>query len=585
MQVAVADADSRPLNPKRAHLTHLIGLTGPQGLMLERVRGMDSKGEGCFAHVETLAKGQCQTDWRVSKKTARRLLRELRELGRIVVAGVRRDTWTIVYLIPGRTYIQERLKLCPKATAALFSTSLLYVQRAKPERQESAAKGWACDAARALLRPGTASESQTGAVAATTIDGVHINAHLHKTYSRALLIEAVRQMKEYDAQQRSKGLTPVLSATRFLTAKCARLAAEKRSDRVERQVRALQDPPQLPDRGPVTPEIAAEAAVFERAAQAGSLKQALLGAPASDAARRAALPNAPNREDETMASSRRLIDLVRDWVRVKKLDTREATQGYYEDRIPPLEQRLGEITAVEWNHDRVVEYIERRQAEKAVKLTTVKRELDMIKGALILERRRQDPTTVLDPAVRLRDPKDYWPRLKVPAPNKDRYLRRHEYEQLREELRQPYKRDWLLWAVYTGGRKGEVAGLRWEDVDLERQQLHIRGTKTEKADRWIPLHPLLNAWVIERTSSRARRGKLLQRWSNVNDDLIEACERAKMDRVNMNDLRRTFCSWMLQAAVPIAVVADLMGHVDTKMVSRVYGHLEAEQGRDAILRL
>lgn len=585
MQTAFADADSRPLNPKRAHLTHLIGLTGPQGLMLDRVRGLDSKGEGCYAHVETLAKGQCQTDWRVPKKTARRLLRELRELGRIVVAGVRRDTWTIVYLIPGRSYIPERLRLCPKATAALFATAQRYVQRAKPERRELAAKGWAAEAARALLRPGTCGGTDAGAVSSTTIDGVYINAHLHKTYSRALLIEAVRQMKEYDAKQRSEGLTPVISQPAWLSAKCARLAAEKRAGRVERQVRALQDPPPMPDRGPVTPELAVEAESFERAAQAGSLLHALLGSPDPGGGQPVARSTAPASATAQGMSSRRLIELVRDWVRVKKLDTREATQGYYEDRIPPLEQRLGELTAAEWNHDRIVEYIERRQAEKAVKLTTVKRELDMIKGALILERRRQDPAQVSDPANRLRDPKDYWPRLKVPAPNKDRYLRRHEYEQLREQLRQPYKRDWLLWAVYSGGRKGEVASLRWEDVDLERQQLHIRGTKTPKADRWIPLHPLLNAWVIERTASRPRRGKILQRWSNVNDDLLEACERAKMDRVNMNDLRRTFCSWMLQAAVPIAVVSDLMGHVDTKMVSRVYGHLEAEQGRDAILRL
>lgn len=91
--------------------------------------------------------------------------------------------------------------------------------------------------------------------------------------------------------------------------------------------------------------------------------------------------------------------------------------------------------------------------------------------------------------------------------------------------------------------------------------------------------------MIERTASRSRRGKILQRWIAAPSDLVEACERADMERVCMNDLRRTFCSWMLHANVSIAVVAELMGHVDTKMVSRVYGHLEAEQGRAAILRL
>jgi len=46
-------------------------------------------------------------------------------------------------------------------------------------------------------------------------------------------------------------------------------------------------------------------------------------------------------------------------------------------------------------------------------------------------------------------------------------------------------------------------------------------------------------------------------------------------KYRLYDLRHSFAHRMLAAGVPAASVAQLMGHVDTQMVLRVYGHLEA----------
>ena len=56
--------------------------------------------------------------------------------------------------------------------------------------------------------------------------------------------------------------------------------------------------------------------------------------------------------------------------------------------------------------------------------------------------------------------------------------------------------------VYTGMRREEVLGLRWEDIDTEKGLLHVRraiafkgnlpvigATKTRNGKRTIPLHP------------------------------------------------------------------------------------------------
>ncbi len=58
-------------------------------------------------------------------------------------------------------------------------------------------------------------------------------------------------------------------------------------------------------------------------------------------------------------------------------------------------------------------------------------------------------------------------------------------------------------AVYTGMRAGELAGLRWDDVDLERRTIHVRRsyegrTKTRASRRHVPivdaLLPVLSSW-------------------------------------------------------------------------------------------
>ncbi len=42
-------------------------------------------------------------------------------------------------------------------------------------------------------------------------------------------------------------------------------------------------------------------------------------------------------------------------------------------------------------------------------------------------------------------------------------------------------------AVHTGMRQGELLALRWEDVDLERGVLRVRGTKTARSRRTVKL--------------------------------------------------------------------------------------------------
>jgi integrase len=46
------------------------------------------------------------------------------------------------------------------------------------------------------------------------------------------------------------------------------------------------------------------------------------------------------------------------------------------------------------------------------------------------------------------------------------------------------------------------------------------------------------------------------------------------ESIVLYSLRHTFATELLLTGTPIAIVAKLMGHKDTRMVSKVYGHLE-----------
>jgi integrase len=63
------------------------------------------------------------------------------------------------------------------------------------------------------------------------------------------------------------------------------------------------------------------------------------------------------------------------------------------------------------------------------------------------------------------------------------------------------------------------------------------------------------------------------------------CARADVPRVTYKDLRRSFCSWMCQAGVPMHHVTRLMGHGSSQMVQRVYGHLAPETYAEAIAKM
>jgi integrase len=65
--------------------------------------------------------------------------------------------------------------------------------------------------------------------------------------------------------------------------------------------------------------------------------------------------------------------------------------------------------------------------------------------------------------------------------------------------------------------------------------------------------------------------------------MVEACKRAKIaPPVSFHVLRHTWASLAVMAGGPLMVVARNLGHSDTRMVEKHYGHLAPSYVADAI---
>jgi integrase len=144
-------------------------------------------------------------------------------------------------------------------------------------------------------------------------------------------------------------------------------------------------------------------------------------------------------------------------------------------------------------------------------------------------------------------------------------------------------------ALQTGARYGELIRLKVHDFNPDTGTLAIQRSKSGKA-RHVILTDEGAALFTELSAGRSGHELLLKRTggepfraSHQNRPMIEACERAKIKpRISFHGLRHTWASLAVMGGVPLLVVAKNLGHADTRMVEKHYGHLAPSYIADAI---
>lgn len=136
------------------------------------------------------------------------------------------------------------------------------------------------------------------------------------------------------------------------------------------------------------------------------------------------------------------------------------------------------------------------------------------------------------------------------------------------------------WFIATGGRDAESHRAELRDHDLTRWRVFMRGSKTGEAESVIPIAPPFRSLLAFSLEGAPEKGPIFGEWANVGRALKLACERAGIERVSPNDLRRTHSSLLSQAGIRHSDLKLVTRHTTTRMLDAVYaqGNIDAVEG-------
>jgi len=171
-------------------------------------------------------------------------------------------------------------------------------------------------------------------------------------------------------------------------------------------------------------------------------------------------------------------------------------------------------------------------------------------------------------------------------------------------------------AATMGLRRGELIGLRWADIDLDRGTLRVQQTvqrvagtlylldaKTEDSEGVLPLPEWTWLALLEHQERQAEeRGALAEVWqenglvfpsalgtpmepTNLSRAFARLRETAGLPGVRLHDLRHTVVSLLMELGAQPHVVQAIARHADVKLTLKVYAHANLDAMREALGRL
>ena len=173
-------------------------------------------------------------------------------------------------------------------------------------------------------------------------------------------------------------------------------------------------------------------------------------------------------------------------------------------------------------------------------------------------------------------------------------------------------------ALATGMRRGELCGLRWQDVDFDEQRIHVahslaevkidddsnqkslllKDCKTDSSERWIALDNMTAQWLklheaqqyyrlayngVEQTGDTPVCANDLGEWyrpSCCTSDFVAFRNQHGFD-VRLHDTRHTQASLLIAAGEDIVTVSKRLGHSKVSTTLDIYSHLMPGKDRSA----
>lgn len=312
---------------------------------------------------------------------------------------------------------------------------------------------------------------------------------------------------------------------------------------------------------------------------------------------------ADEKEINTISADMTLDEWYKKWMDTCKKNCRDNTKQTYARHYKRVRDELGWRKLNKLNLIVMQDAINKLQTDNE-RRNSKKILVDMLEKAVDADMIRKNVAKQINTVITKEEKK---PR---------RVLTKKETEIFLEEAKSTFYYNLFIVALETGMRVGELSGLQWEDVDFEKQILHVRHsmtyfsdssgkyvfelhpTKTHKGLRDIPLstkaiQALEQQYVLKQ--ALVKNKEPMEGFENLvfvtknnrptTQFLVSECINGTMKRIHKKfpDLayekftphcfRHTFATRYLEAGVPLKTVSALLGHTQLQLTTDLYMHV------------
>lgn len=147
----------------------------------------------------------------------------------------------------------------------------------------------------------------------------------------------------------------------------------------------------------------------------------------------------------------------------------------------------------------------------------------------------------------------------------------------------------IMIAIYTGCRLGEIMGLRWEDIDFEKNVIQVKRNiwiekgkeiislpKTSSGTRQIPLAITLKEFLINKQSNKnyyvitnSEKTKNQREIQRTNERLLK---KLGIEYCGFHAYRHSFATKLLEKSQDFKAISEIMGHSNIAITQNIYNH-------------